>query len=83
MAAILEIFLRKSYLWKDKHKLKEHVSTIHENYKPYQCADCGYAAGLKGNVKHHIKGKHKGANIEILFLGKEYSISRFFQNFSK
>ena len=52
-------------------KLIEHVSTVHERNKPYQCADCGYRAGLKGNVKSHIKGKHNGADIEILYIGKD------------
>ena len=53
------------------NKLKEHISNVHERNKPYQCADCGYTAGLKGNVKSHIKGKHNGADIEILYLGKD------------
>jgi hypothetical protein len=64
------------------NKLKEHISNVHERNKPYQCAACGYSAGLKGNVKHHIRGKHKGADIEILYLGKDKNSSSGFQNYS-
>ena len=39
--------------------LKRHISEVHEGKRPYACHICGLAFSQSGNLKTHIKGKHK------------------------
>ena len=39
--------------------LKRHIREVHEGKRPYACHMCGLAFSQSGNLKTHIRGKHK------------------------
>jgi hypothetical protein len=39
--------------------LKLHISAVHEKKRPYACHLCDLSFGQTGNLKTHLKGKHK------------------------
>ena len=39
--------------------LQRHISEVHEGKRPYACHLCGLTFGQSGNLKTHMKGKHK------------------------
>ena len=42
-----------------KAGLQRHISEVHEGKRPHACHLCGLTFGQSGNLKTHIKGKHK------------------------
>ena len=53
---------QKSFTGKSgKASLKRHMSEVHEGQRPFACHLCGLAFSQSGNLKTHIKGKHKDA----------------------
>ena len=41
--------------------LKRHIREVHEGKRPHACHLCGLAFSQSGNLKTHMKGKHKDA----------------------
>ena len=53
---------QKSFTGKSgKASLKRHMSEVHEGQRPFACHLCGLAFSQSGNLKTHMKGKHKDA----------------------
>ena len=42
-----------------KSHLQRHIKAVHEGKRPHACHLCGLTFGQSGNLKTHIKGKHK------------------------
>ena len=55
----------------DNCQLQLHISGFHEKKKHWKCSSCGYKSTLKGGMKSHIKRRHEGENIEIIFIGEK------------
>ena len=45
--------------FKLKIKLKEHIKSLHQDYK-HPCDQCEYTTTEKGNLKRHMRTKHEG-----------------------
>ena len=39
--------------------LKRHIDNVHEKKRPHACHLCGLSFSQSGNLKNHLKGKHK------------------------
>ena len=46
-------------IYSNPTSLKLHVSAVHEKKRPYACHLCDLSFGQTGNLKTHLKGKHK------------------------
>ena len=44
-----------------KGAVKRHIREVHEKKRPWACHLCGLSFSQSGNLKTHIKGKHKDA----------------------
>ena len=42
-------------------RMQRHISEVHEGKRPHACHLCGLAFSQSGNLKTHMKGKHKDA----------------------
>ena len=40
--------------------LKEHISTVHDGVKPWQCSLCDSSFARKKNLKRHVESAHEG-----------------------
>ena len=45
---------------KNKTNLANHISAVHEGYKPFQCDICDYSSSRKSNLKRHVEIVHVG-----------------------
>ena len=43
----------------NKSHLQRHIKAVHEGKRPHACHLCGLTFGQSGNLKTHIKVKHK------------------------
>ena len=41
-----------------KHKLNNHIKTVHENQKDFQCQICNKSFGFKTDLSKHVKLVH-------------------------
>ena len=49
---------------RNKLKLRQHVRFIHRQEKTFKCKHCDREDFRKDNLRIHIKGVHKGVNLE-------------------
>jgi hypothetical protein len=46
-------------VWAEWESKKNHIKTVHENLKPFECKICLKAFSLKWTLKRHVEAKHK------------------------
>ena len=48
------------YSCKRKGSMKVHVSSVHEEKKPFKCEICHHTCSQKGHLKKHVDSVHEG-----------------------
>ena len=46
----------------DEHKVRQHISFVHENFKPYECSECEKFFRTKSEVVKHNVRNHEGSD---------------------